>query len=256
MLMTFEPVLPWLLCVLLLTVRLTAAVALSPAFTAFGTPLAVRLALAFAVAALVFADGRPVPQAQAWVAEPVRLVGPVLVEIGLGALMGLSVQVVLAAFAVAGRLMDVQAGFAIGSIFDPVTRGSSNVLGSLLSLLGVVLFVAGGAHLELIRLVARSVDVFPIGSLPALNDPLRPLQAAGWMFALGLALAAPLALALLVADLAVGAISRNMTQMNVLMLAIPFKILLAYATLAVVVPAWGPLVRGAFARAADSTGLR
>jgi flagellar biosynthetic protein FliR len=254
--MAFEPVLPWLACVLLLTVRLTAAIALSPAFAAFGTPLSVRLALTFALAALVFADGAPVPQAQAWVAEPLRLVGAVLAELGIGALMGLSVQVVLAAFAVAGRMMDVQAGFAIGSIFDPLTRSSANVLGSLLGLLGVVLFVAGNAHLELIRLVARSIEVFPIGQWPALDDPLRPLQAAGWMFALGLALAAPLALALLVADLAVGAVSRNMTQMNVLMLAIPFKILLAYATLAVVVPAWGPLVRGAFARAAESTGLR
>jgi flagellar biosynthetic protein FliR len=254
--MDLDPVLPWLLCVLLLTVRLTAAVALSPAFTAFGLPVSVRLALIFAVAALVFADGRPVPQAEGWANDPSRLLGPVLVELGIGALMGLSVQVVLAAFAVAGRLMDVQAGFAIGSIFDPLTRSSSNVLGALLGLLGVVLFVAGDAHLELIRLVARSVDVFPLGTVPALDDPMRPLLAAGWMFALGLALAAPLALALLVADLAVGAVSRNMVQMNVLMLAIPFKILLAYAILAAVVPAWAPLVRGAFARAAQASGVR
>jgi flagellar biosynthetic protein FliR len=254
--MAVDPVLPWVLCVLLLTVRLTAAVALSPAFTAFGLPMSVRLALTFAVAALVFADGRPVPQAQGWADDPARLLGPVLVELGIGALMGLSVQVVLAAFSVAGRLMDVQAGFAIGSIFDPLTRSSTNVLGSLLGLLGVALFVAGDAHLELIRLVARSVDVFPLGTVPALDDPMRPLLAAGWMFALGLALAAPLALALLVADLAVGAVSRNMVQMNVLMLAIPFKILLAYAILAAVVPAWGPLVRGAFARAAQASGVR
>src|SRR5262249_27479192 len=119
--MDVEPLLPWMACVLLLTVRLTAALARPPAFTAFGLRLSVRLALTCAVAALVFADGRPVPQAQAWLADPLRLAWPVLVELGIGALMGLSVQVVLAAFSVAGRLMDVQAGFAIGSIFDPLT---------------------------------------------------------------------------------------------------------------------------------------
>ena len=254
--MNVEPLLPWLVCVLLLTVRLAAAVALSPALSAYGTPASVRVALTFALATLAFADGRPAPEAAGWVAEPARLALPVLCELGIGALMGLSVHVVLAGFAVAGRLMDVQAGFALGSIFDPLTRSSSNVLGALTSLLGVTLFVAGGAHLELVRLVTASIRFFPIGHLPPLADPLRPLLASGWMFSLGLSLAAPLALALLLADLGIGAIARNMPQMNVLMLAIPLKILLGYAVLAVAVPFWGPLVRGAFAHVCASMGLR
>jgi len=242
--------LPWLLSVALLTVRLTVAVALSPALSAYGVPAIVRIALTLILAALTFAYHGPVPAAADWVAEPGLLLIPVLAEVFIGALLGLGVHVVLAAFALAGRLLDVQTGFAIGSVFDPVTRTSSNVLGTLLSLLGVTLFFVSDAHLQLARLIAESIDVFPLGQLPALHDPMQPLLASGAMFTLGLALAAPVAIALLLTDLAVGVMSRNMPQVNVLVLAIPIKVVVGYAVLALSVLGWTPLVQQAFGRMA------
>lgn len=242
---------PWILSVALLTVRLTVALALSPAFSAYGIPATVRIALTVALAALTFAFRGPMPAAATWIADPVLLVMPVLAEMFIGALLGLSVHVVLAALALAGRLMDVQIGFAIGSVFDPVTRTSANVLGSMTGLLGVVLFVVSDAHLQLAQLIARSIDVLPLGELPALNDPLQPLLAAGSMFTLGLALAAPLATALLLTDLAMGVMSRNMPQINVLILAMPVKIIVGYLVLALTVIGWGPLLQQGFSRMAD-----
>ncbi len=254
--MLLDPLLPWLVSVGLLSVRLSVAVALSPAFSSFGVPAVVRLALTLALSALIYADRGASPAAAAWIAEPARLLVPIAVELGLGALLGLSVQVVLAAFAVAGRMMDVQIGFAIGSVFDPVTRTRGDVIGSLMSLLGVTLFFASGAHIELVRLLARSLDVFPLGQMPGLNDPLRPLLAAGWMFSLGFSLAAPLALALLLTDICVGVLSRNMPQMNVLVLSIPVKVVIGYLVLSSVVVGWGPLVDQAFGHMAASIGMR
>lgn len=40
--MNFEPILPWLLTVGMLTIRLTVALALSPALSAYGVPASVR----------------------------------------------------------------------------------------------------------------------------------------------------------------------------------------------------------------------
>jgi flagellar biosynthesis protein FliR len=254
--MNFEPFLPWILSVGLLTVRLTVAVALSPAFSAYGTPTTVRLVLTLALAVVTFAHHPPVPAAAAWVDEPALLLKPILAEILVGALLGLGVHVVLAAFALAGRLMDVQVGFAIGSIFDPVTRSSANVLGSLFSLLGVTLFFVTDAHLALARLISQSLEVLPLGEFPALDDPMQPLLASGWMFAFGLALAAPVAIALLLTDVAVGVVSRNMPQVNVLVLAIPVKVIVGYLVLSVAVIGWAPLVQHAFGRMADGLGAR
>jgi flagellar biosynthetic protein FliR len=254
--MNFEPLLPWLLSVGMLTVRLTVALAMSPALSAYGVPASVRVALTVALAGLTCAYRNPAPAAAAWVADPALLLMPVLAEMFIGALMGLAVQVVLAALALAGRLLDVQIGFAIGSVFDPVTGASSNVLGSIAGLLGVTLFVVSDAHLQLARLISQSIDVFPLGQLPPLNDPLQPLLAAGSMFALGLAFAAPLATALLLTDLAIGVASRNMPQINVLILAMPIKIIVGYFVLALSVRGWGPLVSQGFGRMTNVLGLR
>jgi flagellar biosynthetic protein FliR len=253
--MNLEPILPWLLTVGMLTIRLTAALALSPAFSAYGVPASVRVALTVALAGLTCAYRGPASDAAAWVANPALLLIPVLAELFIGAVMGLTVQVVLAALALAGRLMDVQIGFAIGSVFDPVSGASANILGSIAALLGVMLFVIGDAHLQLARLLSQSIDAFPLGRWPPLNDPLQPLLAAGSMFALGLACAAPLVAALLLTDIAVGVASRNMPQINVLLLAMPIKIIVGYLVLTFAVRGWGPLVTQGFSRMTDTLGM-
>jgi flagellar biosynthesis protein FliR len=253
--MNADALLPWSLSVALLTVRLTVAIALSPALAAYGVPAMIRVALTIALAALTFAYRPPVPAAAGWVATPGLLLVPVMAEVFIGALLGLAAHIVLSALALAGRLMDVQVGFAIGSVFDPVTRTSANVLGSLVSLLGVTLFVVSDAHLQLAQLVARSIDVLPLGELPALADPLRPLLAAGSMFTLGLAFAAPVAIALLLTDLAMGVASRNMPQVNVLILAMPVKVVVGYLVLAFAVVGWGPALEQGFAQVIERAGM-
>ncbi len=131
-------------------------------------------------------------------------------------------------------------------MFDPVTGASSNVLGALTVLIGVTLFVLTGAHLQLAALLAQSIDAFPVGQLPALNDPMQLVLAAGSLFTLGLAFAAPVMVALLLTDLAIGVASRNMPQVNVLILAIPFKVIVGYLVLGLSVRGWAPLVEQGF----------
>jgi flagellar biosynthetic protein FliR len=241
--------LPWAFSVMLLTVRLGVALALSPALASYGVPAMVRIALTVALAVLAFADRAPAPAVANWLATPSAVITPVLAEVFTGALLGLGVQVLFGALALAGRLMDVQIGFAIGSVFDPVSRSGSSVLGSLMSLIGITLFVLSNAHLELAQLVSASIDLLPLGQMPALHDPMQPLLAAGSMFALGLAFAGPVAVALLLTDVTIAVASRNMPQLNVLVLAIPLKVIVGYLVLAIAISGWGPLMQQALRQA-------
>jgi flagellar biosynthesis protein FliR len=254
--MILDAWLPWILSVALLSVRLTVAFALSPALSSFGLPAMVRVALTIALAVLIFASRAAPEQAAMWATDPLRLLQAAAAELGLGALLGLSVHVVFAGFAIAGRMLDVQIGFAIGSTFDPITRTRADIIGALLSLLAVTIFFASDAYLELIRLLARSLDLFPLGQLPALNDPIRPLLAAGWMYSLGFALAAPLVMTLLLTDITVGVLSRNMPQLNVLVLSIPIKVLIGYLVLSFTSRGWAPLIHRDFDRMAELIGVR
>lgn len=246
----------WLMSTLLLSLRLGVAVAMSPALSAYGVPAMVRLALVFALSALTLSSpAAPAPD-PALLQSPQALLAAGAAELFLGMLLGLGVHVVLAAFAVAGRILDVQIGFGIGSIFDPVTRASQNVMGSLMSLLGVTLFFVTDAHLALAGMLAGSLTLFPLGQLPAFADPMPIVSAAGSMYAMGLALAAPVAIALVLTDLFVGMTSRNMPQINVLVLSIPLKVLIAYFILALSVRAWSPITDRMFAIVGDILGAR
>ena len=144
---------PWVLSVLLLSLRMTVAVALSPALASYGLPVSVRLVLVFVLAALAQSASNA-PSAPT-IQSPEQFVAAAAAEVFLGMLLGLGVHVVLAAFAIAGRILDVQIGFGIGSVFDPVTRSSQNVMGSLMSLVGVTLFFVTDAHLSLAAMLAR-----------------------------------------------------------------------------------------------------
>ncbi len=247
-------VMAWLIPVLLLTVRLTVALALSPAMASFGVPAAVRILLVFALAALTISA--PAAKPDLGYIAPEQLALAALAEMLTGALLGLGVHVVLAAFSVAGRLLDVQIGFGIGSVFDPVSRSSQSVMGTLMSVIGVALFFVTNAHLSLASMLARSLAVFPIGRFPAIDNPLPLLCAAGSMFTMGVALAAPTAIALVLTDLFVGITSRNMPQINVLVLAIPLKVLIAYLVLAYSVRGWAPVTDRMFDLVADVLGGR
>jgi flagellar biosynthesis protein FliR len=246
-----------LVAVLLLSVRFGVAVGMAPPFTAYGMPSFVRLLLVFALAASVAASAGPHPDGLAdLVDQPHRLLLGIGAEAVVGMLLGLGTHVLLAAFAFAGRLLDIQIGFGIGSVFDPVTRASANVMASLTSILGVTLFFVTEAHLALISLVSRSVQAFPLGTLPSFEDPMRLLSACGVMFSIGLALAAPVVLALLMTDVLVGVASRNLPQVNVLVLSIPLKVLVGYFVLAISVMAWAPIADSIFGMAGTVLGER
>src|SRR5262245_26829995 len=100
-------VVAWVLSVLLLSIRFTVAMAMSPALDSYGLPASIRLVIVFVLAALV-QSAQASPLAAMPLQTPEQLIRPAAAEVFLGMLLGLGVHVVLAAFAIAGRILDVQ----------------------------------------------------------------------------------------------------------------------------------------------------
>ena len=213
----------WILTVLLLSVRISALLLMTPLLYAAALPLLVRvlMALGFAcVIALPFAGtGAAAPQ------DAGLLLQAVLRELVVGATLGLGVLMAFAGFALAGRLVDVQVGFGIAQVFDPTTRTRMPVLSSIFALFAAVFFFLVNGHQALLRGIAYSVERFPVGQPVPLAAAAEPIvREAAALFTLGFALAAPVVLGLLLVDFALGVISRNLPQMNMLVLGVPVKI--------------------------------
>lgn len=223
---------PWVSAVLLLSARLAALFLMTPLLYAMPMPPSIRVLFVLGLATAL-----AMPLADVTGRVPADLGGMVqafLGELALGATLGLGILMAFSGFEFAGRLLDVQIGFGMAQVFDPVTQRQVPVLTSVFGMVGLLLFFLVDGHHALLRGVGFSLERFPLGQAWSLAGSAEPLvrQAAG-LFALGFALAAPVVLSLLLLEFALGVVSRNLPQANMLVLGIPVKIVAGLLALSV-----------------------
>ncbi|QJW85937.1 flagellar biosynthetic protein FliR [Ramlibacter terrae] len=222
----------WMHRILLLSARISALFLMTPVLYAIPVPGVVRvlIAIALAIALAVPFSGSSAPGTE--------LSGAMLEgfgrELAIGATLGLGILMAFAGFAVAGRLIDVQVGFGIAQVFDPVSRMQVPILTSVFMLFGVLLFFPVDGHHALLRGIAYSLERFPLGAPWSIDTAAGPvLKQASGLFTLGFALAAPIVLSLLLVEFALGVIARNLPQVNMFVLGIPVKIIVGLLALSV-----------------------
>lgn len=223
---------PWIAAVLLLSVRIAALLVLTPLLYAMSMPSLVRLGIVLGLSAVI-AMPLAGPGAVA-IQDTPALVAAMLREAAVGATLGAGVLMAFGGFALAGRLVDIQVGFGIAQVFDPLTRSQVPILSSIFGLLAVVFFFVVNGHHALLRGVAYSVERFPVGQAwpgEAAAEPLVRQMSA--LFTLGFALAAPVVLGLLLVEFALAVVSRNLPQVNMLVMGVPVKIVAGLLALSV-----------------------
>jgi flagellar biosynthesis protein FliR len=219
----------WLTAAVLLSVRVAAATAFTAVLGPTALPGSVRVLLAAGLGVLLAsATGVTFPMPDSVVQLAIACAGEVLI----GAALAAGILVANAATQVAGRVLDTQMGFGIASVFNPSFGTVSPLTGTLFGMAGVSIFLAMDGHHVLIRALALSVETMPPGA---------PLHAVGFgnllpqsalMFTYGLALAAPVMLALLLADITLSVFARSMPQLNIFVLGFAIKIMFGLVGLA------------------------
>lgn len=222
----------FVIIVFLLSLRLGALLLLTPILYAVGMPPSVRALLIVGLAA-VLALGLPTaPSPAALLQNPGVLLAAAASELALGAMLALGIFAAFAAISFAGRLIDVQIGFGMAQVFDPTTHRQVPVLQSAFDHLGVLAFFLINGHHALLRGVAYTLERFPPGQPWPLSTaaPMIAKQM-GALFSLGFALAAPVVACLLLLELAIGVVARNLPQINMFVIGIPVKIVVGLAML-------------------------
>jgi flagellar biosynthesis protein FliR len=214
----------WVAHVLLVSLRMGALFALTPLFGAAPVPSCLRAYLALALAAAMVGAADLPSLDTAVLTGTGAMALACLSELAIGAAMSFGIFAAFAAFQFAGKLLDIQIGFSLGTVFDPLTRTQAPLLGTMLNLLAVMLFFSLDAHHLLLRAVAHSLEGLPPGSLPTSWDVAAFADQFGIMFVFGLTLAAPVVFALLLLDVGLGIASRTMPQLNIFTVGIPIKI--------------------------------
>lgn len=230
----------WLLSSLLLSLRLAPALAFAPPFSLTRVPPAVRVLLSLAVAGCLAAASPDAARLDDYGAG--ALVLTAARELALGIVIALGLQVPFAALQLCGRTIDVQAGFGLAAVIDPVTRARNPLTGTLFVYgAGAVFFSLNGHH-DLLRILGVTLELIPLGRGEGLTS-LAPLSAfVSASFLMGFGVGGMVILSLFLVDLTIAALSRTMPQMNVLVLGFQVKTLVLLTTLPVAIGAAGALL--------------
>ena len=201
--------------------RLSPPLMLAPPFRTTSVPMRVRALFAIAIAAsltaTVYSSSRPMPPDL--LNMSISLAGEVLLGFLLASIMVLAIP----SLQLAGQSIGHLAGFDIASPFDPATDEQMPVIANLLGYLAMIILLLMGGHRELMKCCLESFHRYPAGAVVLQADWLGEYeQLLRHTFVVGLRAAAPLATALLLANILTGLLTRTLPQLNVL--AIGFNI--------------------------------
>jgi flagellar biosynthetic protein FliR len=155
-------------------------------------------------------------------------------EIIFGFAMGMILSFVFIAGQWAGELIGQQMGFNMSEVFDPQFGQAGSLVGDLYFMLTLVIFLALKGHYAILHSVRASFEALPLLSV-GMNKPLFGLLAGLFTSCTTLAiqLAGPMIVTMLVVDLALGAISKTMPQINVMTAGLTMRSLVGLVVLIV-----------------------
>jgi flagellar biosynthetic protein FliR len=217
---------------LVLAVTRTGAVAVSsPVLRAF--PVPGRMAFSLGVG---LALARPALDAPTLGG----LVAAVAVNAGVGLVLGWLTGIVLAAFEVAGSLVDLTSGLNAGVLFNPLTGEQNSVFGRGFSLTAFTLWLVLGGDRLTVEAVGATVATIPLDGTITLAPGLAAMavRLVSTMLAAAVQVAAPALAGLFVAEVVFGVAARFAPQANVFAIGLSAKLVAALATVGLVFAAF------------------
>ena len=214
---------PWLLAMLaplaLVFARVAGLAWTAPGLSTNGIGWRVRVGLAILLTMAVAPAAAPKLETLPALARLIPI------ELAVGAMMGLSASLVLAGARQAGELVGVQAGLSPASLLDPDAGEELNPLAHLYGWMALAAFLALDGPLALVGSLVESYRAIPAGGLDLSPETVELVFArVGWALGLTLRAAAPAAVALIAAGVAMGLLGRAAPSLSLLSYSLPIRV--------------------------------
>lgn len=218
---------------LLVLVRTATMLSVFPIFSAGQIPRLVRIAIAVIISFVLY---RVVP-AMVPLPDLGSLAAAVVSQIVVGLIVGFVAYLVFMGIQFAGEIIDIQIGFAVANIINPLTQQQVTVIGEFQLTLATLVFLISDAHLLLIQGIGGSFNLLPLPYIslqPSVAHDITVFMAQAFLIVFKIA--APPAVALFLTNIALGFMARVAPQMNVFVVGLPLQIGVGLIMMAVSVP--------------------
>lgn len=218
---------------LLILFRIAAVLFVAPVIGAKSVPSRTKIGLAIVITFVLM----PVVNIPTLKTNVFALVVGLIGEVMIGALIGITVQFVLAAVELAGQIMGFQMGLSIVSAFDPMTNAQSSVIGNFQNMIATLFFLCFNAHHVFLIGFAESFAMIPpltVSLSGATSSVLMDFFSK--MLILSIKFSAPVMAMNFFLNVMLGVLGRTAPQMNIFVLGLPIQIAGGLVAIALATP--------------------
>lgn len=191
--------------------RMLALLSAAPVIGDGNVPITVRVLLALVLAVIVLPMAAPTVPIDPF---SLRALVATVEQAAVGGAIGLALHFTSSVLLVLGYLVSSQMGLSMAVMNDPISGVSSDVVSSVLSVLGILVFFSIDGHLLVAEVAAASFQQWPVGD--GVRIPVMRAIAfhVAWIFSAALLLALPVVLATTVVQLGFGLLARVAPALN------------------------------------------
>lgn len=225
----------YFLAILFVFMRITAFFLVTKVFFPNGTPVIMKGVLGLIISYCIVSsiDYSGIVQIE----NDFILIIDLICEVLYGLVLGFMVNLIFEMVKMAGALMDLQIGLSMMNVVDPSSQESNTIISNLTYNLAMVIFFISNGHHLLIKCLTKSFSVVTVGrGLSIANSFGTILDGFINYFEIGLRIAIPIILIILISEVTMALVSRSVPQINVMILGIPIKIIIGLVTFVALLP--------------------
>ncbi|MDB5052074.1 MAG: flagellar biosynthetic protein FliR [Bacilli bacterium] len=224
-------ILQYLPNLLLVFCRITSFFVVAPVFSSKNVPNQFKIGLSFFITLIAFSA-----MDKASISIDGFFLVSLMKEIVIGLLLGFVGYLFFTVVQISGSFIDMQMGFSMANIIDPMTGAQTPILGNLKFMLAVLLFLTMDGHHYLIHAIIDSYKWVPISNdafAHIYNGQVSDflLKTFSTVFSLAFQMAAPMIAALFLVDVGLGILAKTAPQFNVFVIGMPLKVLIGFVLL-------------------------
>ncbi len=219
----------WIISLLWPLTRILGVMATAPILSDRSIPVRVKLGLGIVLTLIIAPTLPAIPQFEIFSLKGLLIL---IQQMIIGLAMGFSVRLVFSAIGMAGQMIGMSMGLGFAVFFDPQTQGQNTAISQFLSMLLMLVFLSLDGHLMIVHALADSFVTMPIAMD---GEGISPMKIAMWgevVFSTGLLLALPAVAALLIANMALGILTRTAPQLNLFGIGFPITLSIGFLVLA------------------------
>ena len=219
---------------LLVFIRIISAVYLAPFWGSSNSPRHAKIGISFFLAMIV---------ANNLTYTPVRyttIIGYaviVLKEVAVGLLIGFFANICMTIITFAGQIIDIDIGFSMVTLFDPVNRMQVSITGNFYQYLVLLVMIVTNMHFFVISALVDSFKVVPVGEIQYNSEKLFEvfLKFMQDYFIIGFRIVLPVFASILLLNAILAILAKASPQTNMFVEGLQLKVFLGMAVLVVTV---------------------